>query len=388
MSAPSSNAGVFEDFWRLFSRHAEGGNIMKYAYLAPGDRFGAIVQNPEYYVTNDELRTLDEQTPWLASLLSATQRQPGVEDQDGPSVAIQTHVVEWGPGPSHIVQQKTLPLMKALAGGPCPPRYEAVDISEAYAHEAAGAIADGLASTGVSAPVHAAVTDFMAHAAAQASSGNDEQRTCMLFWGVTFGNFQGAEREHLIAGMKSYDSACFTVDHNLDVPSLLAAYDTTPSKNFVLGALEYFQTIVEEDTLLSVSGFDLSAWEVEHCCETEHLDASGVVDELRVVGYVRSRRAQTMVFAGLGLDQEVVQIAAGERFQVFESRKYSEGRVRELVDCVPSEQPKRVVASGVFGKGSRVGLVVVSAVTSNASKDAEEVESDMAPETRFVICGA
>jgi len=367
MAAPSSHADVVHDFWRFFSRHPEGGDVMKYSYMVPGDRFGAITQLPEYYVTNDELRTLDEQLPWLASLVSTQCRSPGDNGAGGPFIAaMPNHVVEWGPGPGHIVQRKTLPLLQALAAGPRPLSYEAVDVSAAYTREAACVVTKGLAGTGVSeAAVQESVADFMVHAAAQPSDGNDEQSTCMLFWGVTFGNFDGLERERLIAGIKSYDIACFTVDHNLDLSSLTAAYDNAPNHSFLMGPLEYFWSVVEADPSVEVSGFDLSAWEAEFSFEAEHHDASGAVDELVVAGYMRSRRDQTFVFAGHGLDGEVVRVAAGERFQVVQSRKYSEGRVRELVDSVPSKQPRHVVASGLFGEGSRIGLVVVSRDTSS-----------------------
>jgi len=379
MSAPSSHVDVVQDFWRFFSRHPEGGDIMKYAYLSSGDRFGAVTQVPEYYVTEDELRTLDEQTAWLASTVMNQRRCPGARS---PTVA-PTRVVEWGPGPGHIVQRKTAPLLKALAGGPYPLIYEAVDISAAYVREAADVVTNGLAGAGVSAVVvQETVADFMAHAAAQTSDDGNEQSTCMLFWGVTFGNFGPTERERLIAGIKSYDTACFTVDHNLDLSSLALAYDHAQNHSFLRGPLEYFQSAVREDPSVEVSGFDLSAWEAGICFETEHRDSSGAVDELVVSGYVCSRRDQTLIFTGPGLDRKVVHVAAGERFQVCQSRKYSEGRTRELIDGVPSKQPKRVVASGLFGADSRVGLVVVSGDTSSSPRvdslkpEKEEVDVD------------
>jgi len=152
---------------------------------------------------------------------------------------------------------------------------------------------------------------------------------------VTFGNFDGTERERLIASIKSYDLACFTVDHNLDLESLSQAYDNPELHSIVMGALEHFQTVVEDSA--GVSGFNIDAWEAEVCFEPQHSDASGDVDELLVACYVRSLCDQTLVFHSLGAEPDVVRIAANERFRVLQSRKYSEGRFRELFESVPSE---------------------------------------------------
>merc|ERR1712232_627163 len=161
----------------------------------------------------------------------------------------------------------------------------------------------------------------------------------MLCWGVTFGNFSGIELKRLIASVKSYDMACFTVDHNLDVTSLAAAYDNAPVHSLIMGPLEYVQSVIASDGVTSVSGFDVSAWTSELAFEEMHHDARGLVDELRVVCYVRSCREQTLVFQCLAHGRRTVQIADGERFEVVQSRKYSVDRVRYLLDQVPSERP-------------------------------------------------
>jgi MFS family permease/uncharacterized SAM-dependent methyltransferase len=366
-----------EDVWRFFSRSAEGGDIMKYAYLAPGDRFGAITKLPAYYVTEDELRTLDEQVPLLAeSLLQHRLPAEGARGHSeaplggaaaGPAtadVAAQMHIVEWGPGPGHVVQRKTVPLLESLARGPCQLSYEAVDVSAAYASDAADVVACALAKD-VGEDVMVTEGDFFEHAAQQAERGVGPP-TCMFFWGVTFGNFDGAERERLIASIKAYDLACFTVDHNLDLESLSRAYDMPQNHSFIMGALEHIQKVVEEvegeegEDSASISGFNLDAWEAEVRFEPQHWDASGAVDELLVASYVRSLCDQTLVFQSSGVQAEVVRIAAGERFRVLQSRKYSEGRVRELFEGVSSERPKVVSASGVTREGSRIGLLLVS----------------------------
>jgi hypothetical protein len=96
----------------------------------------------------------------------------------------------------------------------------------------------------------------------------------MLCWGVTFGNFQGAQRERLIAAMKAYDVACFTVDHNLDLPSLQAAYTSAEQHNLVMGALEYFHSVVCGDVATGASGFDLAGFAPELVVEEVHRECS------------------------------------------------------------------------------------------------------------------
>lgn len=357
-------AEVIEDFHSFFSRKSEG-HIMKYIYLAPGhDRFGAVTKHPAYYIPSDEERTLDAQRGQIVEMVRQHCRPSNLDDTAGATA--ERRIIEWGPGPSDIVRQKTLPLLELLAQSSTLTdeshwEYEAVDVSETYAQEAVQAVGGTLSST------LATQADFMDHATAVSKSG-DPRSTCMLCWGVTFGNFQGAERDRLIAAMKGYDMACFTVDHNLDVPSLKAAYINAEGDSLVMGVLEYFQTVVGGDVATGVFGFDLAGFAPEFAVEVVHRNAAGDADELRVVGYIRSCQAQTLMFPPPVWAQSagcrVVHVAAGERFQVVESHKYSVERVQHLINEVPTGQPKIVVASGLFAEGSRIGVVVLAAVPS------------------------
>ena len=262
----------------------------KYFYDAVGaELFEDITQTPEYYPTRSELALLDAHSREILDSSGATQ------------------LIELGSGSS----RKTRTLLAEAAAGTA---YWPFDVSETMLLASAGQLrADfpGLA-------VHALVGDYTAGLAGVADALPAIGRRLVLFLGGTIGNFEPAEAERFMQGLRHVlrpgDSLLLGIDRHKDSAVLEAAY------NDAAGVTAAFNRNV-----LRVLNRELGA-----NFEMETWEHSAIYNStaMQIEMYLKAKRAQSVRLPSIDL---ALDLAAGEQIRTEVSRKFDKARLEHLL---------------------------------------------------------
>ena len=212
-----------QDYIAFFTTK-EGMDIMPYVYRRSSATYDELTQSQQYYVCREEVENIETNMTFLSELLS------GVTD-----------IIEVGPGSRHPVMHKTIPIISCAHDLKC---YNGVDYSEVYLETALDTVkqyAPYLKVRGVEA-------DLLNGRVVVESNANAKK--AILFFGITIGNFDVIQRNHVIsqlAGLASTgDMLITTFDLNHDHETLINAYGNQYMQEFMSGVLHYLTDLCHD----------------------------------------------------------------------------------------------------------------------------------------------
>lgn len=230
---------ILQDYYRFFSLN-EDIDMLSYAYMASSDLYdGLLKYNTDYYLFREEVDLIKNHKAKFNEILAKI-----------------THIVEVGPGSSHVIKHKTLPILgyaKDLK------KYSMIDISQNYLAEACRFIQ----SKRLDIKVSGKVADLLQKEPITLDESKEQK--ALMFLGSTIGNFDQAQQLHIIKHLANLtninDILILGVDTNMNPTSLLNAYSTNFIQGFLRGVLIFYATI-NHDFAQYLYDFDVvSSWD-------------------------------------------------------------------------------------------------------------------------------
>jgi uncharacterized SAM-dependent methyltransferase len=210
-----------QDYFSFFTK-PEGADMLPYAYLDPHNAYDQLIKDcPDYYLFQDEVENITHNQEILEKHLSCI-----------------TSVVEIGPGSTHAVRNKTLPILNLINNLH---HYYAIDYCKTYLEESCNLIQKSLPNTKVIG-LEADIMELNNFKIPELLNPK-----VFLFLGSTIGNFNATQQRYIIKQLSNLmhndDILIFTFDTNADKESLLKAYSNQHLHNIAKSALQYFAEI-------------------------------------------------------------------------------------------------------------------------------------------------